>query len=109
MFDIGFWELILIAVIALLVIGPEQLPGFVRELGRWAGRLRRLIQDTRHELARGLRMDERIELDRKLSGLDDLMENAPDRKPGFKPVSGRKSGGETDPPASSGEEHHDGE
>ena len=31
MFDIGFWELIVIAVIALLVVGPEQLPGFVRE------------------------------------------------------------------------------
>ena len=86
MFDIGFWELIVIAIIALLVIGPEQLPGFVRDLGRWAGRLRRLINNTRHELERGLNMDGQGELDRKISGLDDLMQTAPDRKPGFNPV-----------------------
>ena len=90
MFDIGFWELIVIVVIALLVIGPEQLPGFVRDLGRWTGRLRRLIHDTRHELERGLKIDEQVELDRKLSGLDVMLRIAPDQQPGFKPAPPRK-------------------
>ena len=35
MFDIGFWELLLIAIISLLVAGPEKLPELVRDAGRW--------------------------------------------------------------------------
>jgi len=86
MFDIGFWELIVIVVIALVVIRPEQLPGLVRNLGRWSGILRRVIHDARRELERGLNITESKELNRKISDLDDLMKTAPDRQSGFKPV-----------------------
>ena len=86
MFDIGFWELIVIAVIALLVVGPEQLPGFVRETGRWAGRIRRLIHDARFELERELRVDDPADLDKSIAKLDDLIQSAPDRQPGFRPA-----------------------
>jgi sec-independent protein translocase protein TatB len=48
MFDVGFWELTLLATIALLVIGPERLPGMVSTVGRMMGRAR--------SLARGLKM-----------------------------------------------------
>ena len=41
MFDIGFAELLLIAVVGLLVIGPERLPSAIRTTSLWLGRLRR--------------------------------------------------------------------
>ena len=86
MFDIGFWELVVIAIIALLVIGPEQLPGFVREAGKWAGRIRRFMHDARFELERELHVDDSADLDKNISKLDDLIQSAPDRLPGFKPA-----------------------
>lgn len=85
MFDIGFWELIVIAVIALLVVGPEQLPGFVREAGKWAGRIRRYIHDARFELERELRVDDHTDLEKNIAKLDDLIQSAPDKQSGFKP------------------------
>ena len=87
MFDIGFWELVVIAVVALLVVGPEQLPGFVRETGRWAGRIRRFIHDARFELERELHADDYTdELDKNIAKLDGMIQSAPDRQPGFKSV-----------------------
>ena len=54
MFDIGFWEIVFIAVIGLLVIGPDRLPEVARTVGQWVGRIQRLIQtvktDIHHEL-----------------------------------------------------------
>jgi Tat protein translocase TatB subunit len=86
MFDIGFWELIVIAVVALLVVGPERLPGFVRESGKWAGRIRRFIHDARFELERELRVDDHTDLEKNIAKLDDLIQSAPDKQPGFKPA-----------------------
>ena len=42
MFDIGFWELMLVFVIALVVLGPERLPGAARQAGLWVRRIRGL-------------------------------------------------------------------
>lgn len=50
MFDIGFTELLLIAVVALLVIGPEKLPGAIRTGSVWVGRLKRSYQDIKREV-----------------------------------------------------------
>lgn len=58
MFDIGFLELIVIAVVALLVIGPEQLPGALRTAGLWIGRFKRGIQSTRQEIEQQIGADE---------------------------------------------------
>ena len=52
MFDVGFWELSLIAVVALLVVGPARLPGLVRTAGLWAGRMRRYADHIRREIER---------------------------------------------------------
>lgn len=62
MFDIGFWELTLIAVVALLVVGPERLPGLARNVGRWVGRIRRYISAVRDDIEREIRADELREL-----------------------------------------------
>ena len=58
MFDIGFWELTLIAVVALLVVGPERLPGMARTVGLYAGKLRRWVSQVRGEVERELRTEE---------------------------------------------------
>lgn len=58
MFDIGFWELILIAVIGLLVVGPERLPGALRGLQRTIGTVRGYASKMQAELNHELRIQE---------------------------------------------------
>ena len=58
MFDIGFWELCLIAVVALLVLGPERLPMAARTAGLWIAKARRMIGDVKSEIDRELQLDE---------------------------------------------------
>jgi len=58
MFDIGFWELGLISVIALLVVGPERLPSLARTLGLWLGKARRMFTSIKDEIDREIRVDE---------------------------------------------------
>ena len=62
MFDIGFTEVTLIAVIGLLVIGPERLPRVARDIGLWVGRLRRYVAQIRADIEREVRADELREL-----------------------------------------------
>lgn len=50
MFDIGFWELAVLGVIGLIVLGPERLPVVARTLGRWAGRARHYVNALTTEL-----------------------------------------------------------
>ncbi|WP_439133772.1 Sec-independent protein translocase protein TatB [Pseudomaricurvus sp.] len=58
MFDIGFFELLVIGVVGLLVIGPERLPETLRTLGLWWGRLKRGIQNTRTEFEQQIGADD---------------------------------------------------
>ncbi len=81
MFDIGFWELAVLAVVALLVVGPERLPQLVRDGGRWVRVARRFITETRYEIERELDVDPNRNFSRGLAEMDDLMRIAPDREP----------------------------
>ena len=58
MFDIGFWELAIIGVVALLVIGPERMPEMVRTIGQWVGQFQRLISNLKREIEAETRSDE---------------------------------------------------
>jgi len=58
MFEIGFPELVLVCVIALLVLGPERMPEALRTLGLWVGRLRRNFLSVKSEIEREIGMDE---------------------------------------------------
>ena len=58
MFDIGFSELMVIGLVALIVIGPERLPRVARTLGHLAGRLQRYVNDVKADINREVELDE---------------------------------------------------
>jgi len=58
MFDIGFSELLVIGLVALIVIGPEKLPRVARTLGHLAGRLQRYVADVKADINREIELDE---------------------------------------------------
>lgn len=58
MFDIGFMELLLISIVALLVLGPEKLPQAVRTAALWIGRARRSFNKVRSEIEREINADD---------------------------------------------------
>ncbi len=74
MFDIGFIELVICAIIALLVLGPERLPVAARTAGRWVGSARRMVSQFTSELDRQLKADELRKELRKAGdiGLEDV-------------------------------------
>ena len=55
MFDIGFWELSLIGIVALLVIGPERLPAVARTVGKWVGRANRFVANVKDDISKELK------------------------------------------------------
>ena len=50
MFDVGFWELVLIFGVGLLILGPERMPRVASQVGRWIGRARRTASSLRRQL-----------------------------------------------------------
>jgi sec-independent protein translocase protein TatB len=58
MFDIGFTELMVIAVVALVVIGPERLPKVARTAGHLLGRLQRYVSDVKSDINREMQLEE---------------------------------------------------
>lgn len=57
MLDIGFTELLLVALIALVVLGPERLPQAIKTTAYWVGRIRRSFQSVKEELEREIDAD----------------------------------------------------
>ena len=78
MFDIGFSELVVIGLIALIVLGPKRLPEVARTAGKWMGQLRRFINNVKQDLDREIHHDDLAELRKlreELNGTRRLMEN----------------------------------
>jgi len=96
MFDIGFWELILIAVVALLVIGPERLPKVARIAGLWMGRARRTLASVKEEIDRELKAQELKEILEKQARANPLESILEEPKPDPQP-SARKPGVDSTP------------
>ncbi len=77
MFDIGFWELTVIAVVALLVIGPERLPKVARTAGLWAGRMRGFVMSVKADIDKELRAEELkrvMDEQARSSGIHEILE-----------------------------------
>lgn len=58
MFDIGFSEMVIIAVVALVVLGPDRLPRVARQAGQWMGKLQRYVSDVKSDINRQMELDE---------------------------------------------------
>ncbi len=78
MFDIGFSELVVVGLIALIVLGPKRLPEVARAAGRWMGRLRRFIADVKQDIDREIHSEDLAELRKLKEELNDtrqMMQN----------------------------------
>lgn len=94
MFDIGFPELILVSIVALLVIGPDKLPGTVRTMMLWIGRIKNGFSNVKKELEQEIGADEirqqlhnesiMKELAKTRSQIDEAIESADNELNGIK-------------------------
>lgn len=83
MFDIAWSELIIIAVVALIVIGPKELPGVLRGIGHWMGKIRRMASEFQGQFQEAMREAEMADLKKQV---DDLGSAASDLT-NFNPVA----------------------
>ncbi|HTJ96529.1 MAG TPA: Sec-independent protein translocase protein TatB [Rhodocyclaceae bacterium] len=58
MFDVGFSELVVIGLVALIVIGPERMPTVARTIGALIGRLQRYVNEVKYEIRREMQVDD---------------------------------------------------
>lgn len=79
MFDIGFWELVIIALVALVIVGPERLPKLAHDAGRLLRKIRSFIQNAKREVEKELELDQLNDLNESIHHVEGLMKEAPDR------------------------------
>jgi sec-independent protein translocase protein TatB len=75
MFDIGWSELLLIGVVALIAIGPKELPGALRTLGQWMGKVRRMAAEFQGQFQEAMR---EAEIDQLKKDMDEMAAKAKD-------------------------------
>jgi sec-independent protein translocase protein TatB len=83
MFDIGWGELLLIGIVALIAIGPKELPGALRTLGQWMGKLRRMASEFQGQFHEAMREAELADLKKQV----DEMTTQAQSYANFDPVS----------------------
>lgn len=72
MFDVGFWELTLLFIVALVIVGPERLPRLVRTVGLWIGKAQRIVSEVKEEVEREIRVEEIKNSISQQSGSEDI-------------------------------------
>jgi len=72
MFDVGFWELCLVGLVSLLVIGPEKLPAAARVAGFWLGKTRNMVASVKAEIKEELQAEEMRQIFKEHSGIDEF-------------------------------------
>ncbi|PKM12548.1 MAG: twin-arginine translocase subunit TatB [Gammaproteobacteria bacterium HGW-Gammaproteobacteria-3] len=78
MFDIGFWEICMVGLVSLLVIGPERLPKAARIAGFWLGKTRNMVASVKAEIKEELQAEEIRQILKEQAALEDLQEAADD-------------------------------
>jgi len=68
MFDFGFSEMIIVAIVGLIVLGPERLPKVAKQAGQWLGKLQRYVADVKSDINRQMELDELRKLQGEVSG-----------------------------------------
>lgn len=74
MFDIGFWELVVVLLVGLVVLGPDRLPGAIRTVTRWVKGVRNMADNVKDEISQELKLHELQENLKKAeqTGMKDL-------------------------------------
>jgi sec-independent protein translocase protein TatB len=78
MFDIGWSELVVVAVVALIAIGPKELPGVLRMVGQWIGKARRMASDFQGQFNEAMREAEMADIKKQF---DEVTSAAKDMSP----------------------------
>jgi sec-independent protein translocase protein TatB len=73
MFDIGWGELVVIGIVALIAIGPKELPGVLRSLGQWMGKIRRMSAEFQGQFQEALREAEMSDLRKQAEDIKSSM------------------------------------
>jgi len=75
MFDIGWSELVVIGVVALIAIGPKELPGVLRSVGQWMTKIRRMASEFQSQFQEAMREAEMADLKKQADELNDAARN----------------------------------
>ena len=99
MFDLGFSEMVIIAVVGLVVLGPERLPKVARQLGQWLGKLQRYVSDVKSDINRQMDLDELRKLQSEMkdaaSGIEDSFRSTvSEARSEFDSIAGSVQGGD---------------
>ena len=76
MFDIGFIEIMIVSMVALIVIGPERLPHVARTAGHLLGRLRHYVSSVKHDIQNEIRLEELRNMHASIKEATDSIENS---------------------------------
>jgi sec-independent protein translocase protein TatB len=87
MFDIGWGELVVIGIVALIVIGPKELPTVLRTVGQWATKIRRMASEFQGQFQEAMREAEFADLKKQV---DSIGESTRDLTTGFDPLGTAK-------------------
>lgn len=68
MFDFGFSEMVIVAIVGLIVLGPERLPKVAKQAGQWLGKLQRYVADVKSDINRQMELDELRKLQSEVTG-----------------------------------------
>ena len=83
MFDIGFTELLVVSVVALLVVGPEKLPKLARTVGIWVGKAKRMVADVKADVDREIRNQEILDIEKAKDSIKDVKDGLKDSTAGI--------------------------
>ena len=92
MFDIGWSELVVIGVVALIAIGPKELPGVLRTVGQYMGKVRKMASEFQGQFQEAMREAEMADLKKSVDDITDTAKSFTN----FDPMAGREKGGRCD-------------
>ncbi len=76
-FDIGFWELCVIGVVALVVLGPDRLPGAAKQVGLWVRKIKQALSSVKQDINRELEIEElRQQIAAQKTKMDELLDSS---------------------------------
>jgi sec-independent protein translocase protein TatB len=90
MFDIGWSELVIIAIVALIAIGPKELPGVLRTVGNYMGKIRRMASEFQGQFQEAMREAEMADLKKSVDDITDTAKGYTDSFTGFDPLASVK-------------------